>query len=377
MSKNEGITFVGLDAHSKSINVAVILPGSTDFDEEWQLAHEPRSLRRLAKRLLKMSPGDVYAVYEAGPCGYALQRTLDSLGICCDVVAPSLIPVQPGKRVKTDRRDARNLASLSKGGLLTVVNPPTEAEEALRDLMRARENAKKDLGTARHRLVKMLLRYGLQFLETKNWTQKHRAWLKRQPFDEPYAQQAFDNYLLAVEQSEERVKSLDLLIEAAAEDEAYATHVGWLRCLRGVDTITAMTILAELHDFRRFNSVSDLMGYLGLTPSEYSSGNRTKRGGITKAGNNHVRRILVEAAWHYRHRPAVSLVARRRRAGQPPAVIAIADKAQQRLHRRYFHLKEGRKKPHNVVTVAIARELVGFIWAILNHEHLAQAGHTA
>lgn len=372
MSKNEGITFVGLDAHSKSINVAVILPGSNDFDEEWQVAHEPRSLRRLAKKLLKMSRGDVHAVYEAGPCGYALKRTLESLGIPCDVVAPSLIPVQPGKRVKTDRRDARNLASLSKGRLLTVVNPPTEAEEGLRDLMRARENAKKDLGTARHRLSKMILRYGLQFLETKNWTQKHRAWLKRLQFDVAYAQQTFDNYLLAVEQAEERLKSLDILIEAAAEDETYATAAGWLRCLRGVDTITAMTILAELHDFRRFNNASDLMGYLGLTPSEYSSGNRTKRGGITKAGNGHVRRILVEAAWHYRHRPAIGIVARRRRAGQPPAVIAMADKAQQRLHRRYFYLKEGRGKPHNVVTVAIARELVGFIWAILNHEYIAQ-----
>lgn len=241
------------------------------------------------------------------------------------------------------------------------------------DLMRAREDAKKDLMSARHRLSKMLLRYGLHFSETNNWTLKHRAWLKRLRFDQRHAQQVLDNYLLAIEQVEERLKALDVLIEEAATEDACAEHVGWLRCLRGIDTVTAMTILAELHDFRRFTHPSDLMAYLGLTPSEYSSGSRVKRGSITKTGNTHVRRVLVEAAWSYRHRPAVSASLRKRRQGQPPAVIAIADRAQLRLHRRYYHLKEGYQKPHNVVTVAIARELVGFIWAVLNHEHVQQS----
>jgi len=171
---------------------------------------------------------------------------------------------------------------------------------------------------------------------------------------------------------EERLKTLDGHIEEAATDEAYADKVGWLRCLRGVNTITAMTVLAELHDFRRFGHPRDLMAYLGVVPSEYSSGGKVRRGGITKTGNSHVRRLLVEAAWAYRHRPAVSAVLRKRRAGQPPAVLAIADRAQHRLHQRYFRLKEGHQKPHNVVAVAIARELAGFIWATPNHSCIQQ-----
>jgi transposase len=375
MSSYEDITFVGLDAHAKNINVAVILPGSGEVDEQWQITHDERSLRRLSRKLLKMAPGEVHAVYEAGPCGYALKRNLEALGLCCEVVAPSLIPVKPGDRVKTDRRDACKLASLFKADLLTIVHPPNEREEALRDLMRAREDAKKDLLSARHRLSKMLLRYGLQFLETKNWTLKHRAWLKGLRFEQAYAQQVFDNYLLSIEQVEERLKMLDAHIEEAAADDAYAEQVGWLRCLRGIDTVTAMTIVAELHDFRRFAHPRDLMAYLGLTPSEYSSGGRTKRGSITKAGNSHVRRVLIEAAWNYRHRPAVTAPLRKRRAGQPTAVIAIADRAQHRLYKRYYRLKEGYRKPHNVVAVAIARELVGFIWAVLHHQDAAQAAH--
>ena len=375
MSAFENITDVGLDAHAKVINVAMMLPGSREIDEEWQVAHEDRSLRRLAKRLLAAAPQAVVrVVYEAGPCGFALQRKLEKLGLCCEVVAPSLIPVKPGERVKTDRRDARKLAKLLRGGLLTFVHPPNEHDEALRDLMRAREDVKKELMAARNRVTKMLLRHGLHFTETKkNWTLKHRAWLKRLRFEEVHSQQAFDNYLLALDQIEARQQMLDEHIEKAAAEPAYAEKVGWLRCLRGVDTVTAMTILAELHDFRRFTNPRDLMSYLGLTPSEYSSGNRVKRGSITKTGNSHVRRVLVEAAWNYRHRPAVSVQLRKRRAGQPAAVIAIADRAQHRLYKRYHRLKEGCNKHHNVVTVALARELAGFVWAVLSHEHTAQA----
>jgi transposase len=373
MSTSKDIMHVGLDAHAKVITVAVLLPGACEVREEWQIAHDARCLRRLARKLLKMNPCGVRVVYEAGPCGYALQRKLCALGLDCVVAAPSLIPVRPGERVKTDRRDARKLASLLGAGLLTEVSPPNEVEEALRDLMRAREDAKKDLLAARHRLSKMLLRYGLHFGRTKNWTKAHRAWLGGLRFEEGHAQQAFDTYLLSIEQIEERLKILEGHIEEAASGEAYAEKVGWLRCLRGIDTVTAMTILAELHDFRRFRHPRDLMAYLGLTPSEYSSGNRVKRGSITKTGNTHVRRVLVEAAWNYRHRPAVSALLRKRRTGQPAAVLAIADRAQHRLHQRYYHLKEGYKKPHNVVTVAIARELVGFIWAVLTHRETARA----
>ena len=374
MSAFQHITDVGIDAHSKTLSISISLPGSVRADEEWQIAHDDRSLRRLAKRVREVAPGAVRAVYEAGPCGYALKRKLDALGIPCDVVAPSLIPVKPGERVKTDRRDARKLAQLSKAGMLTVVHPPSEADEALRDLLRAREDARNDLMAARHRIGKMVLRLGLRFTGTKNnWTLKHRAWLKGLRFDERHTQQAFDNYLLAIEQVEERLRGLNAHIEEAAKDKSRAKQVGWLRCLRGIDTVTAMTILAELHDFRRFTKPRDLMAYLGLTPSEHSSGSRVKRGSLTKTGNGHVRRVLIEAAWNYRHRPAVSHELRARRIGQPPAVLAIADRAQLRLHRRYLRLTEAYRKPHNVVVAAVARELVGFIWAVLNHEQEAPA----
>jgi transposase len=377
MVDSQNITYAGLDAHAKTINVAVVSPGWDVAKEQWQINHNPQSLKTLAKKLRSLSAGPILACYEAGPCGYALKRRLDELEIPCEVVAPSLIPVKPGERVKTDRRDARKLATLLKAGLLTFVHPPNEAEEALRDLVRSREDAKKDLMSARHRLSQMLLRYGREFTETKNWTLKHRAWLKGIRFDERWAQLTFDNYLLAIEQIEERIKTLEAAVEEAAANERYAKQAGWLRCLKGVNTVTAMTILAELHDFRRFAHPRDLMAYLGLTPSEHSSGGKVKRGGITKTGNAHARRVLTEAAWNYRHRPTVGATVRKRREGQPPAVIAIADKAQSRLNRRYRRLKEDCGKPHNVVAIAIARELVGFVWAVLNHERLPGAQDAA
>lgn len=371
MSKREIITYVGLDVHKKSINVAVVLPGSSSSDEEWQIANEPRAIKRMIKKIKGMAQGLIKAAYEAGPCGYVLARMLASLGVDCAVVAPSLIPVRPGERVKTDRRDARKIAELLKAGLLTEVHPPTPEEESVRDLTRAREDTKQDQMRARHRLLKMLLRYGFHYRVGNHWTKSHRSWLKGIRFEDKNAQRVFDGYLLVVEQIEERLQRIDEHLEEVAASERYAEQVGWLRCLRGVDTITAMTVVAELHDFRRFTNPRELMSFLGLTPSEYSSSTRVKRGSITKAGNSHVRRTLVEAALHYRHRPAVSAYMRKRRNGQPEEVIAIADRAQARLHSRYFKLKEGYKKPHNVVTIAIARELVGFIWAVLHHRQVA------
>ena len=197
----------------------------------------------------------------------------------------------------------------------------------------------------------MLLRHGYLYREGRNWTLKHKAWVKRVRFELPELQAVLNNYLLAVEQIEERIKHLEGRLEEAAQSEEYAQRVGWLRCLRGVDTITALVLLSELHEPQRFATPRALMAYLGLTPSEYSSGTQTKRGSITKAGNAHVRRVLVEAAWNYRHRPGVSSSIAKRRKGQPEAVLAIADQAQLRLHKRYYTLKEGHRKHHNVVTV--------------------------
>jgi len=308
--------------------------------------------------------------HEAGPLGYTLQRQLVPLGLECIVVAPALIPVKPGERIKTDRRDARKLAELLKGGLLTEVHPPSPQQEAVRDLCRAREDAKQDLHRSRHRIVKFMLRRGLKWTGgRKAWTQAYRTWLRAIRLEHAADQMVFDDYLLAIDQIESRLANLESQLDAICQAAPYRQPVGWLRCFRGIDTTTAITVVAELHDPRRFQSPRDLMAYLGLVPSEHSSGSRQRRGSITKAGNGHVRRILIEAAWHYRHRPAVGLKLRQRRHGQPPRVIGIADRAQQRLCRRYRRLTE-RGKPPNKVVVAVARELVGFLWAVLTAREL-------
>lgn len=367
----EASTFVGLDVHKKDIAVALLPAGSKD-PLEWRVAHEPTAVRRLARRLQREAGTQVHCLYEAGPCGYALQRQLVSLGLQCDVVAPSLIPIRPGERVKTDRRDARKLAELGRAGLLTVVRPPTEDEEAVRDLCRGRDDARLDLLRARHRLGKFLMRHGRVFGTGKQgaWSQAHRWRLGQQTFARMAERVMFEDYLLAMEQTEARRRSLELHLEEVAREPRYAEAVGWLRCFQGIDTITAITLLAELHDFRRFRSPSQLMAYLGLVPSEYSSGTHQHRGAITRTGNRHVRRLLVEAAWHYRHKPRVGIRLAQRRHGQPVKVIALADRAQLRLCRRYRRMERQGKHPSKIV-VAVARELVGYLWAALTPGTLA------
>jgi len=357
----ERITDVALDAHKKFLQVAMLLPGS-DKAIEWQVVHEDAAVRRMAKRILRDAEGRVRVCYEAGPCGYALQRTLIKLGLDCVVIAPSLIPVKPGDHIKTDRRDARKLVELFRAGLLTEVHPPTTGEEAFRDLCRCREDAKEDLLRARHRLGKMLLRRGLIWREGKNWTESHRRWLRGLSFDHPADKLVFEDYFLAIEHLEERIRGLEGAIAAASTQDPYREPVAALRCFAGVDTITAVTLIAELHDFRRFQSPRELMGYLGLVPSEDSSSDKRRLGSITKAGNSHARRVLVESAWHYRHPPRVGKSLRARREGQPGQVIAIADKAAQRLHRKFVKLQGKGKAPGKIV-VAVARELVGLLWA--------------
>jgi transposase len=356
-------TFVGLDAHKDSIFVAMLAPDSKSA-VQWQLPNGPTAARKLARRLKREGSDEVHACYEAGPCGYVLQRQLEKEGVQCDVVAPSLIPVKPGDRIKTDRRDAKKLAELLRAELLTVVHPLTEAEEAIRDLCRCREDAKHDETRARHRLMKFLLRNGHSYTDGRAWTQKHGQWLRGLRFADDVQQAVFDEYLLVVEQRGERVRCIEAQIERVAAKEPYRDAVAHLRCFRGIDTVTAMTIVAELHDIRRFKSPRDLMAYLGLVPSEHTSANKHRRGGITKAGNSHVRRVLVETSWQYRRKPTVGESLRARRRGQPPTVVAIADRAMNRLHRRYWSLTM-RGKPHNVATIAVTRELVGFVWAAL------------
>lgn len=356
-------THVGLDAHKETIYVAMLLPGRKAAIE-WQLPNGPTAARKLARRLERESSGEMHACYEAGPCGYALQRQLIKEGVRCDVVAPSLIPVKPGDRIKTDRRDAKKLAEMLRAGLLTVVRPPTEQEESVRDLCRCREDAKHDETRAKNRLMKFLLRHGQIFGAGRAWTQRYWKWLRALRFDDPLQQCVLDEYMLAVEQRGERVTALDDKLAQVSREEPYRDAVAHLRCFRGIDTVTAMTIVSELHDIRRFKSPRDLMAYLGLVPSEHSSSDKHRRGGITKAGNCHVRRVLVETAWQYRHKPGIGAALRERRRGQPAAVVGIADRAMSRLNKRYWSLTM-RGKPHNVATIAVTRELVGFIWSAL------------
>jgi transposase len=357
-------TYVGLDVHKKSIAVA-LLPAGGGEPLEWQEANTVPAIHRLVRKLQREGGREVSCCYEAGPTGYALWRQLTALGVRCAVIAPSLIPARPGDRIKTDRRDARKLAELWRTGLLTEVHPPSESDEALRDLCRCRDDVRDDLMRARHRLSKFLLRRHCVFTGSKrHWGTRHLHWLEQLRFDDAASQATFDSYFLAIQQIEERMARLDAQLTAFGAEEPSREPVAWLRCFRGIDTVTAVSVVAELHDFRRFRSARALMASLGLVPSEHSSGESEKRGAITKAGNRHVRRLLVEAAWHNRRRPALSLPLRRRREGQPDRVLAIADRAQERLSRRWARMS-ARGKPNPKTVVAMARELVGYIWATL------------
>lgn len=355
------ITYVGMDVHKQSIAIAV--RGAGGERESRTIPNEERAVSRWVRRMKREAPGSIRCAYEAGPCGYTLQRQLLAEGIECRVIAPSLIPRKPGERIKTDRRDASKLAELFEGGLLTEVHAPTPEAEAVRDLCRAREDAMEDRMRARHRLSKFLLRRGLIY-RGRAWRKAHDAWLRGLRLDHPADQAIFDAYCLALDQTEERVRMLDAEIESWSQAVPYAKPVAHLRCFHGIDTTTAMTLVTELHDVRRFHRPRQLMAYLGLVPSEHSSGDRRQRGGITKTGNAHVRRVLVESAWHYRHAPRPGAPLRKRREGQPAAVIAVADRAHQRLARRYRRLTE-RGKAQNKVVVAVAREIVGYLWATL------------
>ena len=360
------ITWVGMDAHMKSIKVSR-MSGVAPATDDWELDYTPPAVRRFARRLRRdAGNGEIRCCYEAGPVGFTLKRLLEDSGqgIVCEVVAPSLIPVKPGDRIKTDRRDARKLVQLFRAGALTEVHPPSPEQEAVRDLCRCREDAKQDLLRARHRLSKFLLRRGLIWREGSAWSLRHWAWIRAiHPSHEADAQ-VLGSYRQAIEQLLDRVKDLDSAIAHAGEQEPYRAAVGALRCYRGIDTITAVTVVAEIHDVSRFHTARELMAFLGLVPSEHSSGGKTHRGRITKTGNAHVRRVLVEAAWNQKHKPAVGSTLRRRRKGQPAWAVTQADRAMRRLHGRYERMLH-RGKPRGTVIVAVARELAGFIWSTL------------
>ena len=355
--------YVGLDVHAETITAAVADPDGS-VRELGTIAHRPEAVRKLVRKLGGSSR--LRMCYEAGPTGYALYWELGALGVHCDVIAPTLIPTKVGDRVKTDRKDASKLARCYRAGDLTPIFVPDAATEALRDLVRAREVAKQDQLRARHRVSKFLLRHGRHRPEgMRAWTGRHAIWLGQQRFDSPVLQTVFDEYRSTLGLIADRVERLEqaILTAVASLSPAQQTLVAALATLRGVREVTAATVVSELVTFRRFARPRQLMGYAGLVPREHSSGASRWRGAITKTGNAHLRRVLVEAAWAYRHRPAPSRVLRRRQVGQPAPVLAIAHAAQTRLCARYRRMMSLGKAPLFIATI-IGRELLGFMWAI-------------
>ena len=359
------VRFIGLDVHADTIAVAVAEPNG----EVRSLGVIPNRLESIRKLITKLSPtNQLKACYEAGPTGYVLYWQLTQLGVACQVVAPTLVPSKAGDRVKTDRRDAEKLARCYRNGDLTAVWVPDSAHEALRDLVRAREDARQDQHRSRQRLGKFLLRHGVCPPDSikKRWTAKYMTWLNTHvSFPEPALQSTLLDYVYEVHHMAERIQRLEKAIDEAIAQapEQIRSVVAALQALRGVAQTTAVTIVAEAGSLSRFASPRQLMSYSGLVSSEHSSGNRIQRGGITKTGNSHLRRVIVEAAWAYQHKPWVGGFLLKRQQGLDQHIKDIAWKAQWRLCTRYKKLAaRGKNKPQ--IVTAIGRELLGFIWAI-------------
>ncbi len=359
VARGVGPIHLGLDTSKNTILVGILRPDEVSPDAE-KIFNDEAAVRRLVDRF--PDRGGLRVCYEAGPTGFGLYRLLRSMGVACDVVAPSLIPKAPGDRVKTDRCDCRRLARLHRAGELVAIWVPTEAEEAVRDLCRARADMVGDRTRTRHRLSKFLLRHDRIWRGGDAWTLKHEQWLTGQRFEDAALQATYGHYrgMLAARDAE--------LAAAEADLAHWYTHgpfaeaVVWLAAYRGVAHLAALTIASEVGDWRRFATARTFMGFTGLVPSEYSSGESVHRGHITKAGNTHLRAQLIESAWCYQHRPNIGVTLRRRQQQAGPATAARSWTAQQRLCARFRRLG-ARKTSRNVVTVAIARELAGFLWA--------------
>ncbi len=358
------VRFVGFDVHAETIAAAVAEPGG-EVRSLGTIPNRAEAVRRLIKKL--GTPERLRVCYEAGPTGYVLYWQLAELGVKCAVIAPTLVPVRAGDRVKTDRRDAEKLARSYRAGDLTAVWVPDAAHEALRDLVRARLAAKRDQLRARHRLAKFLLRHGWRAPEgVSAWTMKYLEWVRTKVhFEQPAQEATLLDYLHEVEHAAARIERLERAIDIAVESvpAKMRTVIGALQSLRGIARVSAVTLVAELGQFSRFAHPRALMGYSGAVSREHSSGERVRRGAITKTGNAHLRRIVIEAAWAYRHRPAIGTTLAARQRDQTETVKAIAWKAQHRLCNRYRKLL-GAGKPQQKVVTAVGRELLGFIWAI-------------
>jgi transposase len=351
-------SLVGLDVHATK-TVAATLDAETGQLQTFRMGGGTTEVAGFCGGL----PGPVRVAYEAGPTGYGLARELTKRRIECVVAAPSKIPRASGDRVKTDARDAELLVRLLLAGKLHAVRVPGDEEEALRDLVRARESVRMDLMRARHRLSKLLLRHGIRFDDGPAWTERHRQWLASVQLAWPAAQATLLDYRGAINALVHRRDALEREIVALLPSSPWAVQIGRLRCLRGIDTLSAVGLCAEIGDFERFARADQLMSYVGIVPCEYSTGQQRRLGSITKTGSEHARRLLVEAAWHYRSAPRLGRALTDRQEGQPAEAVAVAWSAQRRLHRTWKRL-EARGKRRTIIAVAAARELAGFCWAI-------------
>ncbi len=359
------ILYVGLDVHKDSITAAVFGPAGNEPLRLEKLPNDTHRIRRFFERLAK-DGAQIRSCYEASAAGYVLHRLLTSWGIHCEVIAPSLIPTCAGEKRKHDKRDAIQLGRLYRAGELVAVRIPSEAEERVRDLVRCRETFQKEILQSRHYILKFLRRRGFIYREGSHWTQRHFEWLRNLLHRNELAAEdhlVFSEYMSLLEYKLSRREELDRQIEEIALRPFYKPVVDRLKCFRGIETHAAVVLATEIGDWRRFESPRQLMAYLGLVPSEDSSGDRRRQGRITKSGNSHCRHVLVQAAWSYRRPPTRSAPLKRRQQGQDVQVIAHAWKAQQRLY-KLFHGIASRKAPQ-IAAVAVARELVGFLWAVL------------
>lgn len=356
------ITWVGMDDSAKTINVAIFRGQESNPREESVFVNDDTGLGRLAKKL-KGIPGEVRCIYEAGVNGYYLQRFLSKHGVSCEIAAPSLTPRRSGKRVKTDKLDAKALAKLYRAGELTCIAIPVKEQESLRDLMRSREDALEDQQRARHRLARFLMRRGLRYREGKNWSLGHLKWIKSLRFEDDRDQMVLEEYRVTLEEQTERLKKFQVKIEEVAKQPLYQKRVSYLMALKGIQVLTAMTIIAEALDLRRFQKAPAFMAAIGVVPSEHSSGEKEQRGGITKTGNNHIRRVMIESSWHYQFSSTAGTTLKKRREGLPAEVLEIARECDKRLNQK-FRRMVNRGKDRRKVAVAVSRELSGFVWAL-------------
>ena len=366
---------VGLDVHKDSVTIAVLRNRDPEPMRVDRLPNDHKKLRRYFERLA--AEGSVRACYEASGAGYVLQRALADWGFRCELAAPSLMPTRPGEHRKTDRRDAIKIAQDFRDGRLVLIHIPTEEDERVRDLVRCRETFQREIVKSRHYILKFLRRRGFIYRDGTHWTTRHLNWIRQVLQPDVLAEEdrlVLAEYFALLEYKLQRRDELDRRIEALALTPRYKPLVDRIACFRGFKTQAAMVLAAELGDLRRFESPRQLMAYLGLVPGEHSFGDRRRLGTITKAGNARVRHVLVQAAWSYRRRPTVGAPLRRRQEGQDPSVLSHAWKCQHRLYKVFHRLAA--KKPKQVAATAVAREMVGFLWAVLKHIDVTALSHS-